>query len=115
MPYGAGFVAATQAQAAEIIDPRSFAVDEIAAVFGKYPHIGTVLPAVGYHRTQLQSLRETINAADADVVVSATPCDLAALIDINKPVVRARYEFAEVGKPGLGGLVESFLQEKNLL
>ena len=115
MPYGAGFVAATQAQAAEIIDPRSFAVDEIAEVYSKYRHIGTVLPAVGYHRTQLQALSETINAADADVVVSATPCDLAALIEINKPVVRARYEFAEVGTPGLGGLVESFLKEKNLL
>jgi predicted GTPase len=115
MPYGAGFVATTQAQAAEIIDPRSFAVDEIAQVYSKYRHIGTVLPAVGYHHTQLQALSETINAADADVVVSATPCDLAALIEINKPVVRARYEFAEAGSPGLGGLVESFLKEKNLL
>jgi predicted GTPase len=115
MPYGAGFVAATQAQAAEIIDPRRFAVDEIAEVYRKYRHIGSVLPAVGYHHSQLQALRDTINAADAEVVVSATPCDLAALIDINKPVIRARYEFAEVGKPGLGGLVESFLLEKNLL
>lgn len=115
MPYGAGFVAATQAQAAEIIDPRNFAVDEIAEVYNKYPHIGAVLPAVGYHPSQLQALSETINAAEADVVVSATPCDLAALIKFNKPVVRARYEFAEVGKPGLGGLVESFLKEKNLL
>jgi predicted GTPase len=115
MPYGAGFVAATQAQAAEIIDPRRFAVDEIAEVYRKYRHIGSVLPAVGYHRSQLQALRETINATDAEVVVSATPCDLAALIDINKPVIRARYEFAEVGKPGLGGVVESFLKQKELL
>ncbi len=115
MPYGAGFVAATQAQAAEIIDPRNFAVDEIAQVYSKYRHIGTVLPAVGYHHTQLQALSETINAADADVVVSATPCDLTALIEINKPVVRVRYEFAEAGTPGLGGLVETFLKEKNLL
>jgi predicted GTPase len=115
MPYGAGFVAATQAQAAVIIDPRRFAVGEIAQVYRKYRHIGTVLPAVGYHRTQLQALSETINAVDADVVISATPCDLAALIEINKPVVRARYEFAEVGTPGLGGLVESFVKEKNLL
>ena len=115
MPYGAGFVAATEAQAMEIVDPRSFAVDEIAEVYRKYRHIGTVLPAVGYHRTQLRALRETINAVDADAVVSATPCDLAALIDINKPVIRARYEFAEAGTPGLGDLVESFLKEKNLL
>ena len=115
MPYGAGFVAATEAQAKEIIDPRSFAVDEIAEVYRKYPHIGTVLPAVGYHPSQLQALSETINAADADVVVSATPCDLAALIEINKSVVRARYEFAEVGQPGLGDIIESFLKEKHLL
>ena len=115
MPYGAGFVAATQAQAAAIIDPRSFAVAEIAEVYEKYPHIGRVLPAVGYHSSQMQALCETINASDADVVVSATPCDIASLIELNKPVVRARYEFAEVGKPGLGGLVESFLKEKGLL
>ena len=115
MPYGAGFVAATQAQAAEIIDPRNFAVNDIAEVYNKYPHIGAVLPAVGYHPSQLRALSETINAAEADVVVSATPCDLAALIKLNKRVVRARYEFAEVGIPGLGGLVESFLKEKNLL
>jgi predicted GTPase len=115
MPYGAGFVAATQAQASEIVDPRSFAVDKIAEVYRKYPHIGTVLPAVGYHPSQLKALSATINAADTDVVVSATPCDLTALIEINKPVVRARYEFAEVGKPGLGGLVESFLKENNLI
>lgn len=115
MPYGAGFVAATEAQAAEIIDPREFAADEIIEVYRKYRHIGSVLPAVGYHRSQLQALAETINAADVDVVVSATPCDLAALITINKPVIRARYEFAETGKPGLGDLVEAFLQQKNLI
>jgi predicted GTPase len=114
MPYGAGYVAATQAQAAEIIDPRSTAVDEITALYRQYPHIGAVLPAVGYHPSQLADLRETINAADADVVVSATPCDLAALIEINKPVVRARYEFAEVGEPGLGALIDEFLRALRL-
>ncbi len=114
MPYGAGYVAATQAQAAAIVNPRAAAVDEIAAVYAKYPHIGAVLPAVGYHRSQLQSLRDTVNAVAADVVVAATPCDLGALIEINKPVVRARYEFAEVGKPGLGALVQEFLQAQGL-
>jgi predicted GTPase len=114
MPYGAGYVAATQAQAAEIVDPRSAADDEIAAVYAKYPHIGTVLPALGYHPAQLQALRATINAADVDLVVSATPCDIGALIDIDKPVVRAYYEFAEDGEPGLGSLVESFLKQQKL-
>ncbi|MGR8952004.1 MAG: cyclic 2,3-diphosphoglycerate synthase [Gammaproteobacteria bacterium] len=115
MPYGAGFVAAAEAQAAEIVDPRRSAADEIAEVYRQYPHIGKVLPAVGYHPGQLLALAKTINAAEADVVVTATPCDLGALIEINKPVVRASYEFAELGEPRLSGLVENFLKEKNLL
>lgn len=114
MPYGAGYVAATRAQAAEIVDPRAAAHSEIALIYAQYPHIGSVLPALGYHPAQLEALRTTINSVDADVVVAATPCDLGALIDINKPVVRARYEFAEDGEPGLGSLIETFLQEKKL-
>ena len=109
MAYGAGYVAATEAQAAEIIDPRASATQEIREVYERYPHIGAVLPAVGYHAAQLNALRETINAAEADVVVTATPCDISALIPINKPVVRARYEFAEAGEPGLRSLLEEFL------
>lgn len=115
MPYGAGYVATAQAQAAEIVDPRRFAADEIAAVYDQYPHIGAVLPAVGYHPSQLQALRETINSSDAEVIVSATPCDLGALIKIDKPVVRVRYEFAESGEPKLSNLVEEFLRARNLL
>jgi predicted GTPase len=111
MAYGAGYVAATQAQAAQIVDPRAAASEQIAAVYQQYPHIGAVLPAVGYHPSQLQSLQTTINAVDADVVVSATPCDISALISIEKPVVRARYEFAEVGEPKLSNLIEAFLRK----
>jgi predicted GTPase len=115
MAYGAGYVAATRAQAAEIIDPRSVAVAEIARVYAQYPHIGPVLPAVGYHPAQLQALADTINASDAEVVVSATPCDLSALIRLDKPLVRTRYEFAEVGTPGLGDLLEEFLHQRRLI
>jgi predicted GTPase len=115
MPYGAGYVAATEAEAAEIVDPRHSAVGEIANVYRQYPHIGAVLPAVGYHPSQLRDLGETINATAADVVVAATTCRLDALIDINKPVVCARYEFAEAGEPGLGSLVEAFLQQRQLV
>ncbi|ADE14628.1 putative cytoplasmic protein [Nitrosococcus halophilus Nc 4] len=114
MPHGAGYVAATQAQAAEIVDPRQVAVEKIAAVYAQYPHMGPVLPAVGYHPEQLQALRETLNAANVDVVVSATPCDLGALIELNKPIVRVRYEFAEAEEPGLGHWVETFLREQKL-
>ncbi len=114
MAYGAGYVAALEAQAAEIVDPREHAADEIADVYRRYPHIGNVLPAVGYHPHQLLALQKTINTAVADVVVSATPCDLAALITIYKPVVRGSYEFEEMGEPVLSRLIGDFLKSKNL-
>ncbi|WP_020562713.1 cyclic 2,3-diphosphoglycerate synthase [Methylosarcina fibrata] len=115
MPYGAGYVAAVEARAAEIVDPRNYAAPEISEIYRQYSHIGKVLPAVGYHPKQLLDLQQTLQAADADVVVTATPCDLAALIDIGKPVVRAAYEYAETTEPGLGELVESFLMKKGLI
>jgi predicted GTPase len=114
MSYGAGYVAATRAQAAEIIDPRAFAVPEIASIYAQYPHIRAVLPAMGYSPEQLEALRQTINKTEADVVVAATPIDLAALIQVNKPIVRARYEFAEAEKPGLASLVENFLERAEI-
>lgn len=114
MPYGAGYVAVTQVQEAEIIDPRKTATGEIAKVYDRYPHIGSVLPAVGYYPAQLDALANTINASSAEVVVSATPCDLGALVEIDKPIVRARYEFADIGEPALGDLVEAFLREHKL-
>ncbi len=109
MPYGAGYVAATAAGAATVVDPRVAATAPLAAVFAAHPHIGRVLPAVGYSGAQLEALRESINRAHADVVVAATPIDLAALIAIDKPVVRARYEFADAGDPTLGSVVDAFL------
>lgn len=115
MAYGAGYVAALEAQAEEVVDPRRFAANGIAEIYHRYKHIGKVLPAVGYHPLQLQALQKTINATEADVVVSATPCDLGALIEINKPLIRASYEFAEMGEPSLIKSIEDFLKEQNLL
>ena len=114
MSYGAGYVAATEAQAAEIVDPRAAADEALAEVYAQYPHIGRVLPALGYHRAQLAALARTINRADADLVVSGTPCDLGALVKIDKPIVRARYEYAEMEEPGLGALVQEFLGARGL-
>ena len=114
MAYGAGYVAATRAQAAAIVDPRAYAVPQIAEVYARYPHIGSVLPAMGYFPAQLKALEATINNAEADVVVAATPSDLSSLMQLNKPVVRARYEFAEVGKPSLSAQIEKFLARNNL-
>ena len=109
MPHGAGYLAAMQAGAATIVDPRASAAPEIAAVYAQYPHIGLVLPAMGYSPAQLEALRRTINAARADAVVAATPIDLAALIALDKPVVRARYEFADSETPGLAAELDRFL------
>lgn len=111
MPWGAGHLAALRA-GAEIVDPRPFAGPAIRALYTRYPHIGEVLPATGYSREQLDALRQTINATPADLVVSATPIDLAALIPVHKPVLRARYEFAELESPGLAGAVDAFLARR---
>lgn len=111
MSFGAGFVAARAAGAASFADPRDSAAPAIAETFARYPHIGTVLPAMGYGASQLESLAETIRASDAEIVVSATPCDLARLIDVGKRVVRATYEFEEAGPPVLAPAVDTLLRK----
>jgi predicted GTPase len=108
MPYGAGFVAA-QALGAVVVDPWPSATLAVREILVQYPHIGPVLPAVGYSVVQLDALRATLDRVSADVVVSATPVDLARLIAVDKPVIRARYEFAEAGAPGLGDVVDDWL------
>ncbi len=109
MPYGAGFVAATAAGAAAIVDPRPFIAGELAETFARYPHIGAVLPAVGYGPEQVQALRAAIERSDADIVVAATPVDLARLLRTNRAIVRARYEFEDSGRPTLGSFVDRWL------
>lgn len=114
MPWGAGYVAAREGGAAEIVDPRAYADPGIAALYAQYPQLGPVLPAMGYSPAQLAALARSIDAVPADVVVSGTPVDLAALTSIAKPVVRARYEFAEVDSPGLGDAIDDFLTRAGL-
>lgn len=109
MAHGAGWLAAKQA-GAEIIDPRPWAAPLIAAAYERYPHLNDVLPALGYSQAQLDDLAATLNAVPVDVVVSATPMDLCRLITANKPVVRARYDYAEAESPGLAGRLDTFLE-----
>jgi predicted GTPase len=109
MPYGAGYVAAIAGGAAEVVHPRAYAVPEIAALYDEHPHLGPVLPAMGYSPAQLAALARSIDAAPAQVVVAGTPIDLAALVPIAQPVVRARYEFADAETPGLAGEIDRFL------
>jgi predicted GTPase len=109
MAYGAGHVAAMAAGAGEIVDPREAAPPELRRVYQAYPHIGRVLPAIGYSAAQLRALETTINASNADVVVCATPADLGRLLRVDKKVVRARYGLREVDEPRLSSLVDAFL------
>jgi predicted GTPase len=95
MTYGAGVVAARAHGAAEIVDPRPYVVGSLEGIYEKYP-VGPVLPAMGYSDEQIDELERTIDAAPVDVVVIATPVDLAKVADIRKPSVRVRYELAEV-------------------
>jgi predicted GTPase len=109
MPHGAGYAAALAAGAAEIVDPRASATPEILAVFAAYPHIGPVLPAVGYGEAQRRALAATIQASAAEVIVSATPIDLARLIVCDKPMVRARYGYAPFRGDDLAPVIDAFL------
>ncbi|TAN52713.1 MAG: GTPase [Betaproteobacteria bacterium] len=109
-PHGAGYVAAVRHGAREIIDPRPHAAPGIAGVYARYPHIGRVLPALGYSGAQIDALRATIERCQAEVVVSATPFDLASLIGATAPIVRARYELAEGEGAPLAALLDAFLE-----
>ena len=101
MKYGAGVVAAEESGAAELIDPRPYAVGSIKETFEKYPDIGILLPAMGYGDGQTKDLQDTINSVDCDVVIIGTPIDLTKIIKIEKPTVRVRYELEEIGSPDI--------------
>ena len=97
MPFGAGVLAAERNGAAELVDPRPWAVGEIAETFEKYPQTGALLPAMGYGEGQVRDLERTVNAVDCDLVLVATPIDLTRLIAIDKPFQRIGYRLAEEG------------------
>ena len=105
MAYGAGFLAAKDAGAAAIVDPRPFASGEIAEAFERYPHLRDVLPALGYGPDQLEDLQRTIDRADCDAVVVGTPIDLSRVVPIDKPVARASYGYEDGGDTALSNVV----------
>ncbi len=106
MPFGAGLVAARNAGAATIVDPRPYAVGSLRRVFEDWPQLQNVLPAMGYSDAQLDELQETINAVPCDVVVTGTPIDLSRLIHSERPIRHVRYELEEVGEPTLASVLE---------
>ena len=107
MAYGAAWVAARRFGAAEIVDPRPYAVNSISATFEKYPTTGPILPAMGYGEAQTRDLEETIRRADVDLVLIGTPIDLNRVIKIDKPSQRVRYELQEIGQPTLADLLKA--------
>ncbi len=111
MPYGAGVVAAKRYGAAKLVDPRPFAVGSIKATFDKFPHLGKLLPAMGYSENQRHELQETIRRVPCDLVLVATPIDLARTIHLDKPSIRVRYEVEEIGEPAITRLIENFTQQ----
>jgi predicted GTPase len=114
MTYGAGHVAARKYGAKEIVDPRPWVVNSIAETFKKYPHIGTLLPAMGYGGKQIKDLETTINKVDCDSVIIGTPIDLRRIIKIKKPSTRIYYELDEIAKPNLNEIIAGFLKKHGL-
>jgi predicted GTPase len=106
MAYGAGFVAARRFGAAEIVDPRPYAVGSIIDTYRKYPDTGKILPAMGYGDAMVHDLEKTIENADVDLVIIGTPIDLNRIMTIKKPTQRVRYELQEIGKPTLNDILE---------
>jgi predicted GTPase len=109
MSYGAGVVAARRAGAASLVDPRPWAAGSIAEVYERYPHIGELLPAMGYSDQQRKELAETINSSDAEVVLVATPIDLRKVVDIEVPAYRALYELEDASNPTLADILTARL------
>jgi len=101
MAYGAGTVAAQRFGAAQIVDPRPYAVNSIVETYGKYPNTGAVLPAMGYGAHQIAELEQTINDTPCDMVIVATPIDLSRVLSIKRPFQRVRYELQVIGRPTL--------------
>jgi predicted GTPase len=115
MTFGAGVIAAQTFGALEIVDPRPYAAGSISDTYSAYPHIGPVLPAMGYSAEQIRDLEETINASGCDLVLFATPIQLTRIVSINKPAIRVRYEYEDNGSPALQDVLLDELKGRGLI
>jgi predicted GTPase len=112
MSYGAGVVAARQCEAAELVDPRPYAIGSIRGTYERYPHLTSLLPAMGYGAVQRHELEETINRVPCDLVLVATPVNLTSILKLNKPSVRVSYEAEELTRPGLVEILTDFTAKR---
>jgi len=106
MGFGAAVVAAGRYGAAEIVDPRTYAVGSIREAYIKYPNLEKVIPALGYYEKQLRDLETSINNTPCDMVLNGSPIDLLRVIKLKKPCLRVRYEIEEIGEPTLRSVIE---------
>jgi len=111
MKIGAGVVAARRYGAAEIVDPREYAVGRLAETFKIYPNVGSILPAMGYGEEQMRDLSATIDRTDCDSVIIATPIDLARVVKISKPNTRVEYSLQEIGSPDMNDVLDAFIKK----
>jgi len=109
MLYGAATILAKRLGASELVDPRPYAVGSIKEAYKKYPHLGAVLPALGYDEKQIAELNETVSRTPCDIIVIGTPVDLRKLMKINKPTVRVKYELKVLGPVSLEQILDNFL------
>ena len=110
MPFGAGTIAAQMHEAACIVDPRPQITGTLKETFETYPHVGALLPAMGYSKDQIHDLELTINKVDCELVLFATPIDLPKIVSINKPTLRVYYEYRDHDKPLLEEVLLKRLQ-----
>jgi len=111
MSFGAGMVAADEYGAAEVVDPRPYAVGSIKEAYEKYPNLGKLIPALGYYEDQLKDLEASIKATPCDLVLIGSPIDIRRVIKVDKPSMRVRYELEEIGEPNLAGILDEFLKK----
>lgn len=109
MKFGAATVAAKQFGAGRVVNAKKYAVGTVKDTFKKYPLLNDELPAMGYSPKQIRDLQATINAADCDVVISATPTDLRRLVNVDKPIVQVNYELSPRGR-GLDDALRAFVK-----
>ncbi len=112
MPTGVGYIAARKFGASEIIDPRPWLKGSLREAYEKYRHIGPVLAAVGYGKSQMKELEDVLNSIPSDSVILGTPTDLSRYLNLNKPVVHVRYELQEIGSPNLDEIISNFLSRR---
>jgi predicted GTPase len=115
MAYGIGYLAARELGAIEIVNPKPFAHGSLKETFATYSHIADLLPAMGYGPEQMADLEATINQTPADVVLVATPVDLASLLKLEKDCVRLTYEIQPLGKPRMEDILLEFLNQHQLI